>query len=142
MFHLIPAFRVAAVSRAAQAARIARPAPLASSAFVRAYSSAHDEESFEAFTERYIKFFDGVDEVFELQRGLNNCFSYDLVPAPEVIEAVFKAARRVNDFTVPTRVFEALKEKVENESQYQQYLEVLKPLKEELGINTKEELGF
>ncbi|KAJ1922911.1 Cytochrome c oxidase subunit 6 [Tieghemiomyces parasiticus] len=142
MLHLIPAFRVAAVSRAAQAARIARPAPLASSTFVRAYSSAHDEESFEAFTERYIKFFDGVDEVFELQRGLNNCFSYDLVPAPEVIEAVFKAARRVNDFTVPTRVFEALKEKVENESQYQQYLEVLKPLKEELGINTKEELGF
>ncbi|RKP34854.1 cytochrome c oxidase, subunit VA/VI, partial [Dimargaris cristalligena] len=104
--------------------------------------SAHEEESFEAFNERYVKFFEGVDEQFELQRGLNNCFSYDLVPSPEVIEAAFKAARRVNDFTVPTRIFEALKEKVENESQYQQYLEVLKPLKEELGAMTKEELGF
>jgi cytochrome c oxidase subunit 5a len=35
-----------------------------------------------------------------------------------------------------------LKQKVENDGQYKQYLEELKPIKEELGILTKEELGL
>ncbi|KAL1918027.1 uncharacterized protein VTP21DRAFT_3293 [Calcarisporiella thermophila] len=108
----------------------------------RSYSSAHEEESFEDFTTRYVKFFDGIDDQFELQRGLNNCFSYDFVPAPSVIESALKAARRVNDFATAVRVFEGIQAKVENESQYKQYLEELKPLKEELGILTKEELGY
>ena len=40
------------------------------------------------------------------QRNLNNAFAYDLVPAPSVIEAALKAARRVNDFATAVRVFE------------------------------------
>ena len=40
------------------------------------------------------------------------------------------------------RIFEGLRQKVENEHQYKQYLEELKPIKEELGILTKEELGL
>ncbi|CAG8603261.1 16815_t:CDS:2 [Funneliformis caledonium] len=109
---------------------------------IRFYSDAHEDESFEAFTERYIKFFEGVDDRFELSRGLNNCFAYDLVPAPSVIEASLKAARRVNDFPIAVRIFEGLRQKVENDVQYSQYLEELKPIKEELGILTKEELGL
>ncbi|KAI4785959.1 hypothetical protein E4T44_13982, partial [Aureobasidium sp. EXF-8845] len=58
----------------------------------------HHEESFEEFTARYEKEFEGVQDVFELQRNLNNAFAYDLVPAPSVIVAALKAARRVNDF--------------------------------------------
>ncbi|CAG8529763.1 15468_t:CDS:10, partial [Racocetra fulgida] len=109
----------------------------------RSYSSNHDNESFEAFTERYVKFFEGVDDQFELKRGLNNCFAYDLVPAPSVIEASLRAARRVNDFSTAVRIFEGIKQKVENSSQYNQYLEELKPIKDELGILTKEEMdGF
>ncbi|CAG8493157.1 3223_t:CDS:2, partial [Cetraspora pellucida] len=108
----------------------------------RSYSSNHETESFEAFTERYVKFFDGVDDQFELKRGLNNCFAYDLVPAPSVIEASLRAARRVNDFSTAVRIFEGVKQKVENSSQYNLYLEELKPIKDELGILTKEELGF
>ncbi|KAG9304754.1 hypothetical protein G9A89_003928 [Geosiphon pyriformis] len=108
----------------------------------RTYSSEHEGDSFEAFTERHVKFFEGVDDLFELQRGLNNCFAYDLVPAPSVIEAALKAARRVNDYPTAVRIFEGLKEKVENVSQYNAYLDELKPIKEELGVLTKEELGF
>ena len=33
-----------------------------------------------------------------------------------------------------------IKAKVENKGQYDQYLEELKPLREELGVNLKEEL--
>ncbi|KAF0391081.1 cox5a-domain-containing protein [Gigaspora margarita] len=109
---------------------------------IRFYSSDHENESYEAFTERYVKFFDGVDDQFELKRGLNNCFAYDLVPAPSVIEASLRAARRVNDFSTAVRIFEGIKQKVENSNQYNQYLEELKPIKDELGIMTKEELGF
>ena len=54
----------------------------------------------------YEKEFDAVQDVFELQRNLNNAFAYDLVPAPSVIVAALKAARRVNDFPTAVRIFE------------------------------------
>lgn len=96
-------------------------------------SHSHDDESFESFTARYTSFFDAVEDLFELQRGLNNCFSYDLVPAPEVIESALRASRRVNDFSTAVRVFEGLKEKVENEGQYNQYVDALADVRKELG---------
>ncbi|CAG8957578.1 hypothetical protein HYFRA_00010444 [Hymenoscyphus fraxineus] len=105
----------------------------------------HGEESFEEFTAsgvgcRFEKEFDQVQDVFELQRNLNNAFAYDLVPSPSVLAAALKAARRVNDYPTAVRVFEGIKAKVENKGQYEQYLEELKPLREELGVNLKEEL--
>ncbi|ORY98992.1 cytochrome c oxidase subunit VA-domain-containing protein [Syncephalastrum racemosum] len=123
------------------AAPVARPAA-ALAMSKRFYSAGHEDESFEAFTDRYVKFFDGVEDLFELQRGLNNAFAYDLVPAPTVIESALRASRRVNDYATAVRIFEGLKEKVENESQYKQYLDELAPVREELGVATKEELGL
>jgi cytochrome c oxidase subunit 5a len=96
-------------------------------------SSTHAQESFEAFSERYVNFFKNAEDLFELQRGLNNCFAHDLVPSPEVVEAAVRAARRVNDYSTAVRIFEGIKEKVENVSQYKAYLEELKGVREELG---------
>lgn len=109
---------------------------------VRNYSSEHGEETFEHFTERFVKFFDNVDDVFELQRGLNNAFGYDLVPSPSVIAAALKASRRVDDYATAVRVFEGLKVKAGSDALYKQYLDELAPLKNELGVQTKEELGL
>ena len=106
----------------------ARTAPL----FVR--HSSHAQESFEAFSDRYVKFFQDAEDLFEVQRGLNNCFAHDLVPSTSVIEAALRAARRVNDFSTAVRVFEGVREKVENKQQYQAYLEELKGVREELGV--------
>ncbi|KAF7548951.1 hypothetical protein G7046_g8495 [Stylonectria norvegica] len=148
-------------------------------------SGDHAEETFEEFSARFEKEFDGVQDIFELQRNLNNAFAYDLVPSPSVIAAALKAARRVNDFGTAVRIFEVAKEvtgplptvdplatsttrndinrllffatripfadfvcslligiksKVENKGQYEQYLEELKPLREELGVPLKEDL--
>ncbi|KAI8594350.1 cytochrome c oxidase, subunit VA/VI [Dissophora ornata] len=103
--------------------------------------SEHQEESFEDFTVRFVKFFDNVDDLFELQRGLNNAFGYDLVPSPSVIEAALKAARRVNDYPTAVRIFEGLKVKAGSEALYKQYLDELAPVKAQLGVETKEELG-
>ena len=119
---------LASALRARPAATAARIAPK----FTR-MSSGHEQESFESFTERYVTFFKGAEDLFEVQRGLNNCFAHDLVPAPAVVEAAVRAARRVNDYATAVRVFEGVREKVENKQQYQAYLDELKGLREELG---------
>jgi len=103
-------------------------------------SDPHHEESFEEFTARYENEFNGVQDVFELQRNLNNAFAYDLVPSPAVIIAALRAARRVNDFPTAVRVFEGIKAKVENKAQYEEYLKELEPLREELGVSLKESM--
>lgn len=115
-------------ARPAVVARSARTAPI----FVR-NASGHAQETFESFSERYVSFFQGAEDLFEVQRGLNNCFAHDLVPSPSVVEAAVRAARRVNDYATAVRVFEGVKEKVENKAQYEAYLTELKPLREELG---------
>ncbi|TCD62872.1 Cytochrome c oxidase subunit 6 [Steccherinum ochraceum] len=108
--------------------------------FTRPSSSAHGQETFESFNERYVQFFKDAEDLFEVQRGLNNCFAHDLVPAPSVIEAALRATRRVNDYATAVRIFEGISEKVENKQQYQQYLDELKGVRDELGINLREEL--
>ncbi|KAK6389380.1 Cytochrome c oxidase subunit 6 [Meristemomyces frigidus] len=100
----------------------------------------HHEESFEEFTARYEKEFEQVQDVFELQRNLNNAFAYDLVPSTSVITAALRAARRVNDYPTAVRIFEGIKAKVENKGQYDEYIEELRPIQEELGVVLKEEL--
>lgn len=149
MYHLWSCERATKVERQREA-----PAPVAAdcsrqpvltlcsflSTTARTYASHEADESFEGFTARYVSFFDAVEDLFELQRGLNNCFSYDLVPAPEVIESALRASRRVNDFSTAVRIFDGIKEKVENNKQYEQYLEALKPVREELGEYRAERL--
>ena len=133
-----------AVSKSVMASAIARPIarPLRLTSFgqIRKYSSEHEEETFEEFTARFEKEFDEAYDLFEVQRVLNNCFSYDLVPAPVVIEKALRAARRVNDLPTAIRVFEALKYKVENDGQYNAYLDELADVRKELGVPLKEEL--
>ena len=122
-----PSATLAALLRARPAIRRVAPA------FARPSSSAPHQETFESFTERYVQFFQQAQDLFEVQRGLNNCFSHDLVPAPSVIEAALRAARRVDDYATAVRVFEGVKEKVENKQQYQAYLDELKGVRQELG---------
>ncbi|KAJ6438501.1 cytochrome c oxidase subunit Va [Purpureocillium lavendulum] len=139
-------FLRAASVRPAQQPLIARSAVVAAARPAAAFStstarrSEHAEETFEEFSARFEKEFDSVQDVFELQRNLNNAFAYDLVPSPAVIAAALKAARRVNDFATAVRIFEGVKAKVENKGQYEQYLQELKPLREELGVPLKEDL--
>lgn len=128
---LLPALRAA--PRAAVSAAVAPRAARAFASSTRARSGGHEAESYESFTERYTAFFQSVEDLFELQRGLNNCFAYDLVPAPGVIEAALRAARRVDDYSTAVRIFEGIKEKVENKAQYDAYVKELQGVKSELG---------
>jgi cytochrome c oxidase subunit 5a len=103
---------------------------------------AHETESYESFNTRYSTFFQNVPDVFELQRGLNNCFAYDLVPSTQVIESALRAARRVDDYATAVRILEGVKEKVENKGQYEAYLQELKPVISELGESNGSMIGF
>lgn len=107
---------------------------------IRSFHNQYEDLSYEEFTKSFEQQFDEAYDLFEVQRILNNVFSYDLVPAPTVIERALRAARRVNDYATASRVFEALREKVETQNQYQAYLDELKDVREELGIDLREEL--
>jgi cytochrome c oxidase subunit 5a len=95
----------------------------------------------EDFVSRWSAHFNTAPDLFELQRGLNNCFGYDLVPPVPVIRAALQAARRLNDFPTAVRVFGALREKTENDGQYRVYLDELAKDMQDLGVCTPEELG-
>ncbi|CDO52632.1 hypothetical protein DV451_001300 [Geotrichum candidum] len=134
----IPRVAIARPAAAAftKRATLAAPALLKN---VRQYSS-HDDESYEEFTQRFNKEFEEAYDLYEVQRVLNNVFSYDLVPAPETLLRALQACRRVNDYPTAVRVFEGLKVKVENKQQYQQYLDELKDVRQELGVDLAEDL--
>ncbi|KAK0264878.1 Cytochrome c oxidase subunit 6 [Friedmanniomyces endolithicus] len=137
-YRLRPTTRVPSVQPVGAACFSTRP-----SALRMPEGDAHDphhEESFEEFTARYEKEFDQVQDVFELQRNLNNAFAYDLVPSTSVITAALRAARRVNDFPTAVRVFEGIRAKVENVHQYNEYLTELQSMREEMGVVLKEDL--
>jgi cytochrome c oxidase subunit 5a len=94
------------------------------------------------FEQKWIKFFEHeCEDTFEVQRGLNNCFSIDIVPQATVLEAALHACRRHNTFATASRIFWALRSKVENESQYNAYVKYLQPTMDELGVLTSFQLG-
>ncbi|GAT23733.1 cytochrome c oxidase polypeptide VI, mitochondrial precursor [Aspergillus luchuensis] len=141
------AVRPSGFIRAAQLPRPRVQAPVALAIARSSFSTSakrfgghHEDETYEEFSARFEKEFDGVQDVFELQRNLNNCFAYDLVPSVEVLTAALKAARRVNDYPTAVRIFEGVKAKVETQEQYKQYLEALEGLRQELGVALREEL--
>jgi cytochrome c oxidase subunit 5a len=105
------------------------------------YDQAHGYGTVAAYEQHWTAFFTNCPDTFELQRGLNNCFHYDLVPPASVIEAALVAARRLNSFATGVRVFGALRGKVEREGEYERYLEYFGPLMEASGLCTPEALG-
>lgn len=89
-------------------------------------SNEHNEETYEEYTDRYVKFFSKeADDLFELSRGLNNAFCTDIVPAPQVIVAALEAARRLNSFSLAARTIEALRDKLHDEKIYGEYIKVI-----------------
>lgn len=79
--------------------------------------------------------------MFELYRGLNNAFSYDIVPTLPIVKEAMHAARRLNCLPSAVRILAGIRGKVDTEKQYKLYLEALEGVREELGVPTPEEIG-
>ncbi|EDO31660.1 predicted protein [Nematostella vectensis] len=107
-------------------------------------SSNKPVESEEAFDARWEAYFSRPDiDAWELRRGLNELYGHDLVPEPKIINAMFHACRRLNDYGTTVRILEAVKDKAAgNKEIYPYILQQCKPVMEELGILTPEELGL
>lgn len=110
----------------------------------RRYGHGKPEESDEQFDARWLEFFNQPNlDLFDLKRGLNELYGYDLVPEPKIIVAMLQAARRLNDIALAIRILEAIKYKAAGDKEIYSYvLDEIKPTLDELGIRTPEELGL
>ena len=99
-------------------------------------------------------------------QGMADLVAMDLVPEPTIIAAAMRACRRVNDFSLTTRILEITKVKCgDKEAEFWPYImqvltlimlfrfrslninntfiyQELKPTLDELGIPTLEEMGY
>ena len=110
---------------------------------LRRYASKK-EETDEEFDARWEAYFNR-DEIdaWELRKGLNDLYGYDVVPQPKIVVAMLKAARRLNDVALAVRILEAVKEKAAGDQNvYSFVMEGVKPTLEELGLETPEKLGI
>lgn len=110
---------------------------------MRRYSSKK-EESDEEFDARWEAYFNRDDiDAWELRKGLNDLYGYDVVPQPKIVVAMLKAARRLNDIALAVRILESVKEKAAGDQKvYSFVMEGVKPTLEELGLETPEKLGI
>merc|ERR1711997_702688 len=134
-------FRVVASSfRAAVKPIMART----SVAQVRNMSAAGTESDAE-FDARYIAYFDRKDiDGWEIRKGMADLVAMDLVPEPTILAAALRACRRINDYSLTTRILEITKIKCgDKEAEFWPYImQELKPTLDELGIATPEQLGY
>lgn len=107
---------------------------------VEEHDFSHGIKDVQAYERQWVAFFEQAPDLFELQRGLNNCFSYDIVPTVPILLSAIRSCRRLNDFPTAVRIFDGLRDKVENPEQYQLYIRAMEDVRAELGIPTPEEL--
>lgn len=104
---------------------------------VKILNTIDSKSEYAAYVDQWMTHFTTCDDDFELERGLNHIFAADWVPSVEVLAEAIKASRRLNSFATAVRVLEALEGKVSTAAQYDQYISVLKPLLNELGVPEK-----
>merc|ERR1712043_49163 len=107
--------------------------------------SAAGTESDAEFDARYIAYFDRKDiDGWEIRKGMADLVAMDLVPEPTIAAAALRACRRVNDYSLTTRILEVVRMKcMPNMQELWPYMmQELKPTLDELGISSLEEMGY
>ncbi|GMT18571.1 hypothetical protein PFISCL1PPCAC_9868, partial [Pristionchus fissidentatus] len=83
---------------------------------------------------------------WEVRKALTELHDFDVIPDPKVVEAALRACRRVNDYSLTIRFLEAIKIKCGGQKNrdivYGYIIQQVKPVLDELGISTPEELGM
>merc|ERR1711893_116904 len=109
----------------------------------RMMSSASTETEAE-FDARYEAFFNRKDiDGWEVRKAFGDLAGMDLIPEPTIVSAALRACRRLNDYSLTTRILEVVKIKCGDRPEVYAYmLQELRPTLDELGISTPEELGY
>jgi len=102
-------------------------------------------QSNEDFDSHYINYFDRSDiDGWQIRKGMGDLAAMDLVPDPQIVAAALRACRRINDFSLTTRILEVVRIKCgDKEPEIWPYmLQELGPTLSELGIPTPAKLGY
>jgi len=107
------------------------------------FMSASTESDAE-FDARYEAYFNRPDiDGWEIRKGFGDLAGLDLVPEPAIVAAALRACRRVNDYSLTTRILEVTHFKaLHNKDIWPYMVQELKPTLEELGIALPEDLGY
>ena len=74
--------------------------------------SSHVEESDADFDARYEAFFNRPDiDGWEVRKAMGDLAGMDLIPEPTIVAAALRACRRINDYSLTTRILEVVKMK-------------------------------
>jgi cytochrome c oxidase subunit 5a len=94
-------------------------------------SSGEKVESDSEFDARFEAYFNRPDiDGWEIRKAMQDLVNMDLVPEPTIIAAALRACRRVNDYSLTTRILEILKIKCgSSESEIWPYLMQVKLIK-------------
>ncbi|KAL3090180.1 hypothetical protein niasHS_006632 [Heterodera schachtii] len=99
------------------------------------------------FDQHFIDYLNKPDiDGWEIRKALTELGNFDVVPDPKVVEAALRAIRRVNDFALAIRFLEQIKYKCGGPKSrsivYPYIIQEVKPVMDELGIPTLEEIGY
>merc|ERR1712179_553141 len=115
---------------------------LSSKSFSSVAPQLQQDQEFDA---RYVEYFNRSDiDGWEVRKGMADLCAMDLVPEPTIVAAALRACRRVNDYSLTTRILETIKVKCgDKEAVIWPYMvQELKPTLDELGILLPEEMGY
>merc|ERR1712098_584075 len=80
----------------------------ASSRFMASMGGETDAE----FDARYEEYFNRKDiDGWEIRKGMADLAKMDVIPEPTIVAAALRACRRVNDYSLTTRILEVVKVK-------------------------------
>ncbi|CAD5228748.1 unnamed protein product [Bursaphelenchus okinawaensis] len=101
----------------------------------------------EKFDKHFIDYFSRPEiDGWEVRKGLTELHDFDVIPDPKVVAAALRACRRVNDYALCVRFLESIKIKCGSKKNcdliYPYVINEVKPVLEELGISTPEDLGY
>merc|ERR1712037_405467 len=106
--------------------------------------SEEKTETDDEFDSRYVAYFNRKDiDGWEIRKAFQELVDEDLVPDPTIVAAALRACRRVNDYSLTTRILEITEQKSQiNKEIWPYMIQELKPTLDELGILTPEEMGY
>jgi len=97
------------------------------------------------FDSKYTEYFNRPDiDGWGIRKVMGELVGMDLVPEPSVVAAALRACRRVDDFSLTTRILEVVKIKCEagGLDTWSYMVQELSPILQELGIPTPGEMGY